>query len=168
MQLTRGMTALISGASSGIGEAFSQALAARGINVVLVARSEQRLATLAAQLTDLHGVQTTVIASDLAVHSAPATVADQATGTSDHSDRIPLRASIPHRKNHRRQRSPDPGGASLGQNGVLARRAAPRAGACAVEVQEIESDQARRPERTGDSRAGPIWLGCTQERRDLP
>jgi short-subunit dehydrogenase len=75
MQLTRGMTALITGASSGIGEAFSQALAARGINLVLVARSEQRLATLAARLREQHGVQTTVLASDLAVPTVVETIA---------------------------------------------------------------------------------------------
>jgi uncharacterized protein len=63
-------TALITGASAGIGAAFAEVFAAEGFDVVLVARREDRLQALATRLTDAHGVKAHVIATDLAARDA--------------------------------------------------------------------------------------------------
>jgi short-subunit dehydrogenase len=62
----KGKTALVTGASSGLGVDFATLLAERGCNLVLVARREERLRTLADTLTGRHGVQVNVIAMSLA------------------------------------------------------------------------------------------------------
>jgi short-subunit dehydrogenase len=56
---------LVCGASDGIGEAFAQQAAAAGLNVVLMARREERLRELAKSLESDHGVETRVLACDL-------------------------------------------------------------------------------------------------------
>ncbi len=60
-----GPWALIAGASDGIGESFARTLAARGINVALLARREPLLRELAADIEAAHGVATRVIVADL-------------------------------------------------------------------------------------------------------
>lgn len=58
-------TCLVTGASSGIGVELATLLAQRGHGVTLVARREERLKTLAAELADAHGVRAEHIAVDL-------------------------------------------------------------------------------------------------------
>jgi len=59
-----GTVALVTGASSGIGEATARALAAQGAAVALVARREERLHSLARDITE-HGGNALVIAGDV-------------------------------------------------------------------------------------------------------
>jgi len=60
-----GPWAVVAGASEGIGASFSRKLAARGMNVVLVARRSAPLEKLAADLRDEHGVEVKVQSLDL-------------------------------------------------------------------------------------------------------
>ena len=61
-----GGTALIAGASEGMGAAFAHALAARGLNLVLVARRRQLLEDTALQIANKYGVKVLPVVCDLA------------------------------------------------------------------------------------------------------
>ena len=74
-----GKTTLITGASLGIGAQFARELAARKSGLVLVARSEDKLRALAAELTAAHGVPVAVVAADLAQPGAAAKVHAETT-----------------------------------------------------------------------------------------
>jgi short-subunit dehydrogenase len=67
-------TALITGASAGIGAAFAQQLAARQTDLVLVARSQDKLQALANSLKQHHQIQVDIIVQDLTAPDATETI----------------------------------------------------------------------------------------------
>jgi len=72
-----GPWAVVTGASEGIGREFAIDLARRGLHLVLVARREALLHTLAADLSQRHGIECRVIAADMADAGAVAQLAEQ-------------------------------------------------------------------------------------------
>lgn len=58
-------TALVTGASSGIGQVYAETLAAMGYDVILVARRKERLINLATRLTETAGIHAQVVVADL-------------------------------------------------------------------------------------------------------
>lgn len=74
---TEGATALITGASSGIGRELACLFAKDGYNLVLVARDKTRLETLASELHSHYGAHTSVIVQDLAGSSAAQVIVEK-------------------------------------------------------------------------------------------
>jgi short-subunit dehydrogenase len=73
--------AVITGASSGIGAMFSRKLAARGYDLLLVARREDRLRSLAVELSETYHISSDVLAADLAVDADRDRVAERIQST---------------------------------------------------------------------------------------
>ncbi len=65
-----GTWALVVGASATVGEQFARQLGEKGMNVALVARRKERLDAVAAEISEMHGVETRTIALDLLEESA--------------------------------------------------------------------------------------------------
>lgn len=75
-----GPWAVVTGASSGIGRSFARSLAAAGLNLVLAARSSDRLENLGATLARAHGVEFRAVTVDLSRHESAAALV---TATAD-------------------------------------------------------------------------------------
>ena len=83
----RTRTCVVTGATAGIGAAFARALAARGDDLVLVARDEQRLRAQADELAARHRGRVRVLAADLAADAGTTAVAEV---LADHETRVDL------------------------------------------------------------------------------
>lgn len=70
-------TALITGASAGLGVEFARQLAADGYDLILVARRAEKLAEVASTLKAEHGCQVQTISADLSLPNAPAEIEAQ-------------------------------------------------------------------------------------------
>ncbi len=79
-------TALITGASFGIGMELARIFGREGYSLVLVARSADRLRQLASELEKSHGTRSLILAADLTEPGAPAYVLDQTTRADMHVD----------------------------------------------------------------------------------
>jgi 3-oxoacyl-[acyl-carrier protein] reductase len=73
----RGKTAIVTGASAGVGRAIAGELAENGVNIVLVARGVAQLEKAAAEIAERHGVGTLAIAADVSEVSVPAFVVER-------------------------------------------------------------------------------------------
>jgi uncharacterized protein len=77
MKTLQGKTALITGASSGLGVEFARQLAAGGCSVILVARRLDRLQELQAEIATRYGVRVECVSMDLSETDAPQRLFDQ-------------------------------------------------------------------------------------------
>ena len=81
-------TALITGGTSGIGAAFARALAARGDDLVLVARNADRLSEMSTELKERHAVSVETIVADLAVRDEVIGIAERLTSVEQPIDML--------------------------------------------------------------------------------
>jgi len=79
-------TALITGASFGIGLEFARIFAREGYNLVLVARSADKLRQIASEVEKAHSTRSLILATDLTEPGAPAYILDQTTRAGIHVD----------------------------------------------------------------------------------
>lgn len=89
-----GETALVSGASAGIGRASAHALAAAGANVALAARREERLHDLSEAIEDEHGVETLVRPTDVTDEDAVTRIVEETAETFGGLDIVVNNAAI--------------------------------------------------------------------------
>ncbi len=87
-------TALVTGASVGIGYELAKLFARDGYNLILVSRDEARLKRVAAELESLHACRVTVIPKDLAVAGAPDEIFEQLRDSSVELDVLVNNAGV--------------------------------------------------------------------------
>lgn len=75
------LLAVVTGASSGIGESFARHLAARGYHLLLVARREDRLQLVADRIASAHGASVEILPADLSLDQPRANLAERIRGT---------------------------------------------------------------------------------------
>lgn len=81
-------TALITGGTSGIGAAFARALAARGHDLVLVARNADRLSEMSTELKERYAISVETIVTDLAVRDEVVGIAERLTSVEQPIDML--------------------------------------------------------------------------------
>ena len=81
-------TALITGGTAGIGAAFARALAARGDDLILVARDADRLSEIATALKERHAISVETISADLAVRNEVIAIAERLTSVEQPIDML--------------------------------------------------------------------------------
>lgn len=81
-----GRTALVTGASAGIGKAFAEVLAVEGFDLILTARRAERIEALAQELGRAHGVTVHVFPEDLADRAAPGRLVETIAARGLHVD----------------------------------------------------------------------------------
>jgi short-subunit dehydrogenase len=91
----RGACALLTGASRGIGVSIADALASRGVDLVLTARNPEQLSQVAQSLAK-YGTRVVTLAADLADRDAPETIAREASAALGRIDLLVNNAAIEH------------------------------------------------------------------------
>ena len=87
-------TALVTGATAGLGAEFARQLAAEGNDLVLVARDEARLESAKVALEDRHHVKVEIVSADLSTVDGCVRVAERIVSTSDPIDTLVNNAGI--------------------------------------------------------------------------